>query len=708
MYPNQSDFGIRYGEKYDSLTLIHKDGYFTGELTCSTSLWMFKFTYLNSETRDVWSLGVNFTDADDVELNKMYNMPINTGVPSNVRDEAVKAANLSLQLILMKTEEFLLNSQYCIHDLGFTKFMNPCMHEFVSAISLNKSSETIKVGKTVKLSAVVSPSTALEYNTLTWKSSNESVATVSSSGLVTAVKPGSATITATAGGKSARCTVKVEVEDHEHTWGDVKITNPTCGEDGREVRPCTYQYCTATDVKLIPATGEHSPNGVTECTRDDTCRVCRQVVRKAKNHTPTYTADGAVLKQTCANCTYHNAWLELSATGAIYSSEAIETASMKESGRSWIGEKPSIVYTNNVNAGIATASITCNGVTASVDFEIAKRDKYGLSFDKLKVNEANPEPVKALLSISDPSAVVVVEFLAEAPEVACAHEHSTACGFETNGVCEHKHDKDCGYLPAGVRWTSVQPTKVGSYQVRGYLSASDNLVVSETPEYINGTLYITGNDDSNGGNSSSSSSSFGGGGGSSGGVSKVTVTSTPTEEEKPEQNPEKPNEQKIKFADIAEGAWFGQAVEYAVEKGLMNGVSESRFAPNATLTRGMVITVLARLAGVDTTGGSTWYEKAMAWAISEGVSDGSAPEANITREQLATMLFRFADAVAGENTLLTYDDACDVSEYAVDAIQWAVEQGLVTGMNESTLNPKGQATRAQFATILMRYCESVK
>ena len=170
---------------------------------------------------------------------------------------------------------------------------------------------------------------------------------------------------------------------------------------------------------------------------------------------------------------------------------------------------------------------------------------------------------------------------------------------------------------------------------------------------------------------------------------------------------------KKSFDDVVKGAWYENSVDYVVDNGLMNGTDATRFEPDSTTTRAMLMTVIARYAGEDTTGSNPWYQKGMEWAKANGVSDGTAPNANITREQLVTMLYRYAkstgkDVSVGEDTnILSYADATTVSEYAIPAMQWACGAGIVNGAN-GKLNPQNNATRAEVAAILMRFCENVK
>lgn len=153
--------------------------------------------------------------------------------------------------------------------------------------------------------------------------------------------------------------------------------------------------------------------------------------------------------------------------------------------------------------------------------------------------------------------------------------------------------------------------------------------------------------------------------------------------------------------------WYADAVKYVTDKGLMNGTDDNQFSPSATTTRAMLMTVLARYAGEDTTGGATWYEKGMEWAKAKGVSDGTNPNANITREQLVTMMYRYAGSPKADGKLDSFSDAASVSTYAADAMQWAVANGIVNGSN-GKLNPQNNATRAEVAAILMRFCEMSK
>lgn len=175
------------------------------------------------------------------------------------------------------------------------------------------------------------------------------------------------------------------------------------------------------------------------------------------------------------------------------------------------------------------------------------------------------------------------------------------------------------------------------------------------------------------------------------------------------------------FADLVPGAWYEDAVQYAYDNGLLTGTSTTTFAPDAATTRGMVVSVLHRLAGspaaegdaaFDDVDASVWYGEAVRWAVSEGIVNGYSdtafgPDDAVTREQLAAMLQSFStwrgDIDDTRNDLSGYEDASAVSGWALDAVQWANAQGLLNGTSATTLAPQGQATRAQVAAMLQRF-----
>ena len=217
-----------------------------------------------------------------------------------------------------------------------------------------------------------------------------------------------------------------------------------------------------------------------------------------------------------------------------------------------------------------------------------------------------------------------------------------------------------------------------------------------------------------------------------GGVYVIEEAEKPSEDDgsdgsggthKPGQTPvQTPAAKPMHFSDVKASDWFYADVKYVWEQGLMNGVGGSKFAPNDTLNRAMVVHVLYNLAGQPAAGAESftdvaageWYRDAVAWAAANGIVNGLdaktfAPLSPVTREQLAAMLFRYAvhdgmDAVTLAEHLEQFPDAGQVSDWAVAAMNWAVGQGLINGM-DGKLVPQGSATRAQTAAILARFCK---
>ena len=184
---------------------------------------------------------------------------------------------------------------------------------------------------------------------------------------------------------------------------------------------------------------------------------------------------------------------------------------------------------------------------------------------------------------------------------------------------------------------------------------------------------------------------------------------TPVTPSNPAKNPfnENAGKDSLPFTDVNASRWYYSSVKFAYEKGLMNGTGNGTFSPNADTTRGMIVTMLARLEGQNTSG-TPWYAAGQKWAMDNGISDGTNMTGAITREQFAAILYRYAKQkgydISKSADLNGFADADAVSGYATDAMRWAVASGLIQGSN-SKLNPKGTATRAQVATILMRFME---
>ena len=196
---------------------------------------------------------------------------------------------------------------------------------------------------------------------------------------------------------------------------------------------------------------------------------------------------------------------------------------------------------------------------------------------------------------------------------------------------------------------------------------------------------------------------------------KVTVEAEFVQEEAAE----------LPFTDVPENAWYYDAVAYAYENGWMNGTTSTTFAPGSTTSRGMIVTILHRIEGKPSIQESSafldvpldaWYADAVDWAAEHGIVEGYSdtafgPNDPITREQMAAILYRYAQYkgydVSAKADLNKFTDADEISNYALEALQWANAEGLINGKGDGVLDPKGQATRAEAAAILMRFNEVV-
>lgn len=222
-----------------------------------------------------------------------------------------------------------------------------------------------------------------------------------------------------------------------------------------------------------------------------------------------------------------------------------------------------------------------------------------------------------------------------------------------------------------------------------------------------------------------------GGGGKRPSNNKPLETPKPEEVTKPTEPEKNTNNQGGQsgavlesFSDVRPGQWYSQAIDWVCQRGLMKGVSDDRFAPDEGTTRGMLVTMLFRFEGAEA--GATakfsdvqagqWYSDAVAWASSNGVVSGFAdgsfgPNADITREQLAAVLYRYAKLkgvdVSAQGDLSGFADRGEVAAWAEEPLQWAVGCGLLNGNADGSLDPAGNATRAQVAAILMRFDEKV-
>lgn len=246
---------------------------------------------------------------------------------------------------------------------------------------------------------------------------------------------------------------------------------------------------------------------------------------------------------------------------------------------------------------------------------------------------------------------------------------------------------------------------------------------SQTPSMDNSTGDNDNSNDLDDSNNSSGSNNSNGSNSSSG--SNNSGNSNNNNSNDNTDNEPENTETTIQFTDVNENDWYYDAVKYVYANGLMSGVSDTTFAPNANTTRGMIVTVLYRMENqpnvtIDNSfkdvKSTDYYGNAIYWAKQNNIVSGYnsttfAPNDNITREQMAAILYRYAAykgySVDKTSDLSNFNDTSNISNYALTPIKWAVSSGLISGMGDSTISPLGNASRAQIATILMRFIENL-
>ena len=520
----------------------------------------------------------------------------------------------------------------------------------VTGVTLDKGNLSLTVRETGSLTATVLPDNATNKN-VTWTSSDTGVARVDSSGTVTAVGPGTATITATAqdgSGQCASCTVTVTQP----------VTGVTLDKDTLSLTVGT----TATLQATVTPTNA-SNQAISWSSSNETVATVengRVTAHQAGQATITVTTQDGSFSDTCA----------VTVTTVPVTGVTLDKTNLSLT----VGGTEALTATvhpdNATNKNIAWTS--SNNSVATVD------------------------STGTVTAVSAGTATITATAADGGYEATCTVTVTrSGGGTPTYSVS----------LPGKVEGGTVTANK--RYAVEG---ETFRFTVTPDEGWELNTLTVTDSKGKEidlthkGGNEYTFKMPAG--------RVEIEVSFREIEVELP-------------FTDVPEGAWYADAAAYVYEHGLMAGTSATTFAPDATTSRSMIATILWRMAGspavnyamnyTDVAQGQ-WYTEAIRWAASEGIvsgyGDSFGTDDPITREQLATMLWRYAqtegyDVSIGEDTnILSYTDVADLSEYAIPAMQWAVGAGIITGTGDgSTLTPQGQATRAQAAVMLMRFCE---
>ena len=397
-------------------------------------------------------------------------------------------------------------------------------------------------------------------------------------------------------------------------------------------------------------------------------------------------------------------------------------------------EMPTLNDDGSVTIPTTGGSVTVDGVTTEmpyggkVDGENVSVNVQGISLDRESVSlyhntdnntvqlkaTVDPDTIPVTWSSSDSSVASV-----SGDGLVTAHKDGTAVITATAGDKEAKCTINVSTYVYTGKYSYEVFTSVGdngTLTVDRYATEGDKVTIEVAPDeaYLLDELVVTAN-------GKEVELTDNGDGTYTFTMPSADVRISATFAEDPDwTEPEEPaTDVSDIFIDVAPNAWYKDAVQYAYDNGLMTGVSANEFAPDATTTRGMIVSMLARLEGVESANDAgfadvsdEWYATAVNWAASVGVVNGYEdntfrPNDAITREQLAAILMNYAaykgQDVSARASLDAYSDAENVSTWATDTMSWAVAEGYITGMTADTLQPQGSATRAQVAAILERY-----
>ena len=520
----------------------------------------------------------------------------------------------------------------------------------VTGVSLNKTSTELTVGQSETLTATVEPSDATNQN-VTWSSSAPGVATVSN-GVVTAVTPGTATITVTTadGGKTATCTVTVNPVQYT-------VTVQTDGNGTASASPATAPAGTTVTLTADPDSGYHFERwevvsgGATISGNQFTMPAAHVTVR-------------AIFDRNSSGSSRPTPSLSDRAIDDIRDARPGDTVEITlRPGRTTLERE---VFEALAGQDITLEIDAGDGVLWTVN---------GLDIpEDTRLHDLN---LDVNLGDSDIPARVINAVTGTVDTIQLSLKHDGEFGFTM--ALSAPLGRENADLWANLYWYNERSEELEFQQaVRIGRDGTAEFALDHASDYA------------------------------------IVID---TDSHEPVELP---------FRDVPENVWYADAAAYVYKHGLMAGTSATTFAPEVTTSRAMIVTILWRLAGspqvdylmdysdVDPT---AYYGEAIRWAASEGIVGGYGggvfgPDDPITREQLAAMLWRFAqtedyNVSVGEDTnILSYTDAFDVAEYAIPAMQWACGAGVINGTGDgSTLSPQGEATRAQAAVMLMRFCE---
>jgi GH43 family beta-xylosidase/uncharacterized protein YjdB len=531
--------------------------------------------------------------------------------------------------------------------LTVAEYQAPPVH--VTGVTLNHTNAQLYTNhgaSTVQLTADVKPADAAD-KTVTWSSSNPAVATVDEQGLVTVHAAGTAVITATTkdGGFTAACTVTASVYTEPET-PPVHVTDVTLNQTAAQL----YTNHGASTVQL---TADVKPADAADKTVTWSSSNPAVAAVDEQGLVTVHAAGTAVITATTKDGGFTAA---CTVSVSVYTDSTPSDPDPEPSNGGTTPPASTTPPAGTKNGDGSTTTSVTDPVTGAVtettvwpngDREVVTRESNGTITEVItKPNGSKRETVS---KPDGSSRIVTTDVKGVKVETAV-----TALGKVTAAV----------FMPEGVARAQVTVP---------FTNASASTVVYTVRD--NGTREIIGTVVTAEGVSFTAKSNM-----------TVDVT-----------------DHKVSFQDVPGTHWAAEAIAFTTGSGLFTGTDEASFAPDASLSCAMLFTVMARLHGVETEGGEHWYSKAKDWAAASGISDGSAPEASITREQLATILYRYAGQPAASSNGISFADSGEISGWANDAMAWAVSAGILNGKPGNLLEPASAVSRAELSAMLMRF-----
>ena len=523
---------------------------------------------------------------------------------------------------------------------GYVRTVTPG-NVLVTGVALNKTSTSISVGNSETLTATVAPENAAN-KALKWASSDEDVATVAPDGTVTAVKVGTATITATAtdgSGKSATC--KVTVTDgttpsqpggstggssggsSSGGGGGSNSTTPTKPETATKPDGTKVETVTKPDgTKVETTTGKDG-----SVTKTETKAETKPDGTKAKTKSETVTnKDGSKVESETRTETNKDGTVTESKTETITSKDGTKSETKSETKTD----------KNGVTSGTETTkTTTANGST-------------GMTVTTIENGESKTEAAAKVSGKAVEDAKKNGEAVKAPVEVQATKNSSTA------PVVKVELPQNSGETKVEIPVSNVKP---GTVAVLVHPDGTEEILKNSVPTENGIQLTVDG-----------------------GATVKIIDNSKG-------------------FIDTQDH-WAKDAIDFVSARGLVNGMNDSIYAPNNSTTRAQLWTILARQNDANLNGGNTWFENAQNWAKEKGISDGANPNAAINRAQMVTMLWRAEGQPAAGGTANFTDVSAD--SYYAQAVAWAIENGITTGVGNGKFDPNATCTRAQIAAFLAR------